>query len=63
MILDNNFKILLYLGNGSFLNIKISESKRAKIPLFLEGLTHALVKKFKISSFYVLGLNGSRNIV
>ena len=44
--------------------MKISESKRAKIRIFPGGLTHAFVKKFKISSFYVLGLiNGSRNIV
>ena len=63
MILDNNFKFLLYLGIGSFSNIKISESKRANIRLFPEGLTHAFVKKFKISSLYVLGINGSRNVV
>ena len=53
MILDNNFRFLLYLGIGSFLNMKISESKRAKIRIFPGGLTHAFVKKFKISSFYV----------
>lgn len=36
---------MLYLGIGSFLNIKISNCKRAKIRLFPEGLTHDFVKK------------------